>query len=116
MAEIGSHLEGWKTACKAAGVAGLLFHDLRRTAVRNMERAGIPRKVAMAITGHKTESIYRRYDIVSHQDLTLAAARLDTYLREQTAALESGREIGDGQSDGQSSLSQKASDPCKSLN
>jgi hypothetical protein len=44
-----------------------------------MERAGIPRKVAMAISGHKTESIYRRYDIVAHRDLTDAAFRLERY-------------------------------------
>ena len=45
-----------------------------------MERAGIPRKVAMAISGHKTESIYRRYDIVAGRDLADAAARMERYL------------------------------------
>jgi integrase len=66
----------WKSACKAAGVPGMLFHDLRRTAVRNMERAGVPRSVATKITGHRSESVYRRYAIVSDSDLQDAAAKL----------------------------------------
>ena len=53
---------GWEKARAAAKVPKLLFHDTRRTAVRLMEQAGIPRAEAMQITGHKTESIYKRYD------------------------------------------------------
>ena len=67
----------WLTACRRAGVAGRVPHDFRRTAVRNLERAGVPRKVAMAMVGHKTESVYRRYDIVTDSDLHAAAARLN---------------------------------------
>ena len=66
----------WKTACTDAGVPGRLLHDLRRSAVRNLERAGVSRSVAMKMTGHKTESVYRRYAIVSESDLREAAAKL----------------------------------------
>jgi len=66
----------WTTACKNAGVPGRLLHDLRRSAVRNLERAGVSRSVAMKMTGHKTESVYRRYAIVSESDLREAAAKL----------------------------------------
>lgn len=66
----------WKSACEAAGVAGRIPHDFRRTAVRNLERAGVPRSVAMQLTGHKTESIYRRYAIVSEADLAEGVQKL----------------------------------------
>ena len=51
-------------------------HDLRRTAVRNLERAGVSRSVAMKLTGHKTEAVYRRYAIVSESDMREGAAKL----------------------------------------
>jgi integrase len=66
----------WRNACERAGVPGRIPHDFRRTAVRNLERAGVSRSVAMKMTGHKTESIYRRYAIVSEQDLHEAARKL----------------------------------------
>jgi integrase len=67
----------WISACKAAGVPGRIPHDFRRTAVRNLERAGIPRSSAMAMVGHKTESIYRRYAIVDAGVLRDAASKID---------------------------------------
>lgn len=69
--------KSWKNATKAAGCPGRIPHDLRRTAVSNFERVGIPRSVAMKLTGHKTEAVYRRYDIVSPNDLRAAVDRLD---------------------------------------
>jgi integrase len=84
----------WLTACKAAGFArpirrkdGRLVwlptripHDFRRTAVRNLERAGVPRSAAMAMVGHKTEAIYRRYAIADEKMLREGAARLAAFI------------------------------------
>ena len=55
--------KAWALACERAGVVGKVPHDFRRTAVRNLERAGIPRSAAMAMVGHRTEAIYRRYNV-----------------------------------------------------
>jgi integrase len=69
--------KAWDTACKAGGCPGRIPHDFRRTAVRNLERAGVPRSAAMAMVGHKTEAIYRRYAIVDSGVLREAAAKID---------------------------------------
>lgn len=72
-----SFKKAFATACRLAGCPGRIPHDFRRTAVRNLELSGVARSVAMAMVGHKTESIYRRYAIVDAGALRDAAAKLD---------------------------------------
>jgi len=70
----------WATATRKAGLPGRLIHDLRRSSVMNMERAGVPRSIAMSLSGHKTESIYRRYAIASAADQRVAVAKISALL------------------------------------
>ena len=71
--------KAWKAACVAANVPGRLFHDFRRTAARDMVRSGTPEAVAMAITGHRTRSMFERYNITSAADMRAALRRADDY-------------------------------------
>ena len=68
--------KSWTSACKAAGLSGMLRHDLRRTAARNLIRSGVPEVVNMRITGHRTRAVFDRYNIVSPADLQDAARKM----------------------------------------
>ena len=74
--QIRSMREAWDNACALAGLEGTWFDDLRRTAVRNLEKAGVSRSVAMKLTGHKTESVYRRYAIADQTALEEGVEKL----------------------------------------
>jgi integrase len=78
-----SFYRAWRSACSRAGVGHWLVHDLRRTAVRNLERAGVPRTTAMALVGHRTEAVYRRYAIVDERLLREGGDRLAACLARQ---------------------------------
>lgn len=76
---VDSHMNGWVDACRRAGLSGLLFHDLRRSAVRNMKKAGLQDLEAMRISGHLTRNVFDRYNIIDEDDLADAGKRLEEY-------------------------------------
>jgi integrase len=79
----------WRTAlrdaCRKAKVPHRLLHDCRRTAARNLIRAGVPERIAMLLTGHKTRAVFDRYNIVNERELLTAGERLAAYLQKSDA-------------------------------
>jgi integrase len=82
---IGDFRKTWAAACEKANVPGRLFHDLRRSAVRDFVRAGVPETVAMSITGHRTRAVFDRYDIASQRDKRAALLATETHREGQPA-------------------------------
>ncbi len=81
--QIKGFMTAWKTACADIGQPGLVPHDMRRSAVRNFRKAGLSETEGMAMSGHKTNSIYKRYDIIDEQDLRESMNKVQGYLRAQ---------------------------------
>jgi hypothetical protein len=79
--------KAWASACERAGCPDLLFHDLRRSAVRNMRLSGLEESVAMRISGHRTRAVFDRYDIVGLREINEAAAKMENRLNKSLGTI-----------------------------
>jgi integrase len=75
--------KSWSNLCTAAGVPALLFHDLRRSAARNLRAAGVPEEIIMRIAGWKTSNVFKRYAIVDRADIRAALQQLERTRQKQ---------------------------------
>jgi len=73
--------DGFKTAAKKIGATGTMPHDMRRSAVRNFRRSGLSEQEELMLSGHETPSIYRRYSIISEEDLIESMKRVEEHLK-----------------------------------
>jgi integrase len=80
---LGDVRKAWRRACAAAGLRGILFHDLRRSAARNAVRARVPEQVVMELGGWRTRAVFARYNVTSERDLAEAIARVGKYVEER---------------------------------
>jgi integrase len=82
-AAVGDFRKAWRQACKAAKLPGLLVHDLRRSAIREMDKAGVRQTVAMRVSGHKTTSTWRRYRITDADEVQKALMQTEAAIHAQ---------------------------------
>lgn len=83
--QVGRFNKAWASATTAANVPDKLFHDLRRTGVRNMVQAGVSPQIAKKISGHKTDSMFQRYSIIVTDDVRVALQQTEAYRKAQVA-------------------------------
>jgi integrase len=79
--QIGDFRKAWRTACNDAKLGHILIHDLRRTCIRNLMKNGVNEKVAMGISGHRSRSVFDRYNIVVTEDLAEALDRAEAGMK-----------------------------------
>lgn len=84
---------GFASACRKAGIKGLHFHDLRRCAITNMRKAGVPESVIMSISGHKTQAVFRRYNRIDREDRRQALEKVRDWSKDTHKTVNSIRAV-----------------------